>query len=334
MKASRENPIYSVYVVSGSTKYNLTNAVEYIDMDDREKQISQIVTIQLANIKYKGKQLSSLINVRDRVYVYANDGEQNAEVFRGYVWTRSYKAENEGNLLQLRCYDNLIYFQESEESKFFASGKSTKDVVSSICSDWGVKLEYSYSSITHSKLALRGNLTDIIKSDVLDLVKERTGKKYVIRSEKDVVHIKNVGANTKVYQIKAGKNAMDIQVECTMDGMTTKVIILGKADDDDRQPIEATISGNTSTYGTIQKIINRSENTSLADAKKEAQSIIDEDGKPKWEYTINLPDIPWIRKGDKIQCSAGGVSESLIVIGISRSISNKEKKMSLTLEKV
>jgi len=117
-----------------------------------------------------------------------------------------------------------------------------------------------------------------------------------------------------------------------MQGMVTKVVILGKEDDDDRAPVEATVSGNTSKYGTLQKLINRDEETALADAKTEAQNIIKKDGKPKWEGSIRTVDIPWIRKGDKVKVKAGDLASDYIVIGIERDIDNSGKLMTLTVE--
>ena len=334
MKETRENPIYSAYIVSGTNKYNITPALIALDFSDQKKQMAQSVSIGVMNVKIGGTLLSSLLKVRDRVYIYADDGSRSDEVFRGYIWTRSYRSSLNDRDLTLKCYDHLIYFQESEEAEYFSSGKSSKDVVSSLCSKWGVKLEYSYESITHTKLALRGNLADIFTSDILDLVKDRTGKKYVILSVKDTMQVKTVGSNTTVYSFKAGENAIKTDSSCTMDGMITKVVILGKTDKDDREPVEATISGKTSEYGTLQKVISRDENTSLADAKKEAQSIIDEDGTPKWEYELTAPDIPWIRKGDKVYVSAGDIYNSyLIVTGVDRTIENSRKEMTLTMEK-
>ena len=334
MKASVENPIYTVYVIAGNTKYNLTPAVATLDFSDQKKQIAQCVTIGLMNVQTGGQWLTSILNVRQRVFIYANDGTRNEEVFRGYIWTRAYKSGITDRTISLKCYDNLIYLQESEDSAYFSAGKSTKDVLSTFCSNWGVKLDYRYESITHSKMALRGNLADIFTADVLDLAKERTGKKYVIRSNKDTMQVLPEGSNTTVYSFKAGQNAISTGSECTMAGMVTKVKILGKADDNDRQPVEATVTGKTDEYGTLQKLINRSENTALADAKKEAQSIIKEDGTPKWEYELKAPDIPWIRKGDKVHVNAGDIVNSyMIATSVDRTIDNKGKFMTLTLEK-
>lgn len=334
MKASRENPIYTTYIVAGGNKYNITPAVTELDFSDPKNEIAQRATIGVMNVKVKDKRLSDLLGVRNRVYIHADDGSRNEEVFRGYIWTFGDRTSLDGRDLTLVCYDNLIYFQESEESVYFSSGKSTDSICSTLCGNWGVKLSYNYESITHSKLALRGGLADIFMDDVLDLVKDRTGKKYVIRSIQDVMHIDGVGANTTVYRFKSAANSVEFRRECTMGGMVTKVVILGKADDNDRRPVEATVSGNTSEYGTLQKLIDRDENTSLADAKKEANSIIKENGEPKWEFELKASDVPWVRKGDKVHVDIeGAMSGYLIVTDVSRAISNMSKTMTLTMEK-
>lgn len=331
--ASLAKPEYTVYVVAGGTKYNITPAIESIDISDQKKQIAKAVTVQLLNTKVGDKYLTGLLSVANRVFLHANDGSKSGETFRGYLWDRAYKSSMTDRTLQLKCYDNLIYFQESDHSTYFSSGKKTKDVCTSLCNDWGVKLQYTYESITHTKLPLRGNLSDILTADVLDLVKDRTGKKYVILSEQDVVQIKPVGTNTTIYHFVAGKNAIHTSSVQTMDGMKTKVIILGKEDKNERVPVEATVSGNTSQYGTLQETLNRDENTTLADAKKEAKSILNEKGKPKEEFELRATDIPWIRKGDKVYVDAGDMSGYYIVTGIDRTITAKKREMTLDLEK-
>ena len=334
MAATQQKPAYSVYIVSGATKYNVTPAVMSQDRSEPEGQIAQRVTLQLANVKVGDTWLSNLLKARNRVFIYANDGTKEDEVFRGYLWTRLRTDSLSENELRYACYDNLIYFQESEDSLYFSSGKSTKYIMSSICSKWGIKLQYSYESITHTKMPLRGALSDIFTADILDLVKKRTKKKYVIRSEKDTMVVQAVGSNSTIYHFIAGKNVTRTSSGWTMEGVITKVIVVGKTDKNDREPIEATVSGKTSEYGTLQKIQRRSEGTSLADAKIEAKNTIDENGEPKWEYEITGPDVPWIRKGDKIYVSAGEIVGYRIITEIDRTIDNKRREMTLTLEDV
>lgn len=335
MKASLENPIYTAYLISGSTKYDLTDILTSIDLSDQENQLAQCATVGLMNVKVNGTWMSSIARARNRIFIYADDGSKKDEVFRGFVWTRTYKSGLTDREITLKCYDNLIYFQESDDAGYFSAGKSSEAVIASFCSKWGVRVSYSYADITHSKLALRGNLADIFTADLLDLVKDRTGQKYIIRSEKDVMKIMSTGQNSTVYSFKAGENAITTKSEESMDGMTTQVVILGKEDDQsERAPVEGTVSGNTGQYGTLQKIITRNENTSLEDAKSEAQGIIKQDGDPKWEYDVKAADIPWIRKGDKVYINAGDIYQStMIVASIDHNISNSTKEMNMTLKR-
>jgi len=272
-----------------------------------------------------------LITVRDRVFVYADDGEKKDEVFRGFVWTVNYQSSTR-KLLSLTCYDNLIYFQESEDNRYFPAGKSSSSITAALCADWGVKQEYTYSSITHGKLALKGSLSDIILTQILEEVKKQTGKKFVVRSEKDVIKIMSAGQNSDVYEFKSKVNVIDTSSETTMDGMITKVVIMGEADKDGQSKVEATVGGDSATYGTLQKIQTKNSTTELADAKAEAEQTIKEKGKPAQTFEIEALDIPWVKLGDKVKVEAGNLLGEFIITGLTHSITDTEKTMTLELE--
>lgn len=329
---SQENPVYTVQVLGESTQYDLTPAVTHIQMTDQENQLAQVATITVSNVTVGGTTLAKMLKPRQRIFIYANDGSTKDEVFRGVIWNPYYRGSLDSEEITLKCYDNLIYFQESEDSLYFSAGKSTKDLLTTICGNWGVQLDYSYQTITHSKLVLRGKLSDIFISDILDKVKDQTGKRYVLLSIKDTLTVRQIGQNATVYKIGAGNNAMLTRVDQTMDGMVTKVVILGKADKDERLPVQATVTGDTAQYGTLQKLYDRDENTSLADAKTEANNILKEKGAPSWSYEVQAHDIPWIRKGDTVSIETAELTENLIVASIDRSISNRAKTMTLTLK--
>lgn len=332
MKASPSNPIYSVYVDSKGTKYNLTPALLSLDISETNKQIAKSATVSVTNVMVGGKWLTGIIGVRDRVFIYANDGSGNKEVFRGIIWRRDYKSSLMDRELTFKCYDDLIFLQESEVSEYFESGKGTKDIISTIASQWGLKLSYEYESITHAKLVLRGTLSDVLTSDILDLVKKQKGKDYVILSEQDTMYIRGVGQNSTVYRFVRGSNTISTTSKITMEGMITQVVILGKADKEDRKPVQATIADNTDVYGTLQKIIDRGE-TTLEEAEAEARNILKERSIPSKEYEIVAPDVPWIRKGDKVYINAGDLANLyMIVTEVDRSISSRGKKMTLTLK--
>ena len=333
--ASEQNPIYTVYMVVGKTKYNITPAVVDIDLSEQENQIAQTATIRFVNVRIKGgKTMCQTFDVRQRVFIYANDGTKKEEVFRGWNWTKIHDSDMEETVLTMKCYDNLIYLQESQDSMYFSKGANTKSVMNKICNKWGINLNYTYSTITHDKLVLKGALSDFILNDILNKVKDRTGKDYVVRSAKDVMYVMPVGSNKKKHRITKKGNAVNVRSEKTMDGMVTKVVILGKAEEkSEKVPVVATVSGETSKYGTLQQLQDKDEDTSLANAKKEAQNTINEKGKPFREYEVQAVDIPWIRKGDMVHVEAGHIiSQDLIAVSVERSISNTKKTMTLTLK--
>lgn len=318
------NPKYTVAIITkDQTKYNVTGAVSRLSLQDNDGEIAQRAIIALADIEKDGRRLSQIFNVRDRVYVYANDGQRNEEVFRGFIWERNASGKNHS--LSITSYDNLIFFQESEEYQYFSKGYSTKSICSALCEKWGVKLHYNYESITHPKMPLRGNLSDIFKTDLLEEVKKQTGIKPVMLSKQDEVYIDRVGSNSTIYKIYSGKggNATDIGETTTMQGMITKIVILGKEDENDRAPVADTAVGNTAEYGTLQKVLSVPSGTDLAEVKKEAQEILKEKGTPKQYYSVSAVDIPWIRKGDKVNIDAGTAKGYFIVTSITHNADSK-----------
>lgn len=322
-------PKYTVAIITqDSIRYGVTEAVTDLSRQEPEGEVAQRATITLANIQHDGRYLSGIFGVRNRVIIYADDGEKNDEVFRGYVWTKSYKSKTEKEMT-LICYDNLIYFQESEEYQYFSSGYSTKSIAGTLCGKWGVKLHYNHKSITHPKLPLRGKLSDIFLTDLLDEVRKKTGSKAVMRSKKDEVYIDTIGSNTTVYKLYSGENgnALETGSETTMAGMVTKVVLIGKEDDNERAQVEDTVNGDTAKYGTLQKVLNVSSGTTTAEVKAEAKEMIKEKGKPKQLFSITAIDIPWIRKGDKVNVSAGDMVGDFIVIGIAHDGTNKTMTM-------
>lgn len=328
---SVENPLYLVSIITRDKKYDVQNALVSLDTSENEKQIATAVTIGLADVDCGSDSLSNIIKMADRVIVHANDGTKQDEVFRGYVWDISPKESLASCDLSLKCYDNLIYWQESEDSDFFASGKSTPDIIKSLGENWGINIKYEYNSITHEQLVMRGAIADFITADVLNTVQNRTGERYVIRSEKDVAIIRAVGMNETVYKISSDNNATELRRYISLNGVKTQVIILGTASDDEKTPVEAMVSGETETYGTLQKIISMTEDTTREDSVKEARNIIKENGIPKWEHDVKAVDIPWIRKGDKVEIVTSTLRGEFIVKSIVREIRNKGKTMTLTV---
>lgn len=332
MKASFLNPVYTVYIVAGTKKYNVTPAVSYMERVEAENEIAQRVNLELNNVQVDGVWLSSLLQPVNRVFVYADDGTKKDEVFRGFLWERNYKSSAIEQRLKVTAFDNLIYLQESEDTFYFTARKSTEEIISTICKEWGIKLEYSYYNITNGKLPLSGKLYDILTADILDETERHVGYYYSIISDKDTMYIRTAGSNVDTYRFVVGENVTSTSSTWTMEGVVTQVIVLGKAGEDEREPVQFVLASNAEKYGTLQKIYRRDEETARHEAIGEAQGILAEHDHPKWEYEIVAPDVPWIRKGDAIYVNAGDINDRrLIVNTVRRSYDLKNSKMTLTM---
>lgn len=328
-KPAPNNPLYRASLLTADgTSYQLHSATTSLTLAEPKGQIAQKATIRLVNVKAGDRWLSSIIKNRDRLFVTADIGEGAFEVFRGFVWDFNYKSGLTKEI-SLTAFDNLIYFQESEDSLFFPADRSTQSVITDICQKWGVSITYSYDSITHEKLVLRGKIADILISDLLDEVKNQTGKKYEIRSEADKIKVFEAGTNSTVYDVEAKKNAIETNMKKTMSGMVTQVVITGKEDDEGRVPVEATASRNTDKYGTLQKIIRKSEGTDLSEVQKEADTTLDEKAIPQETITVDFVDNPRIRRGDKVKVAAGNLTDHFLVTGVTRNCDTKTATLEL-----
>ena len=327
--ASMKNPIYSVKIVSCSdgTVYNVTKALTDLIIGHNENDFSQRASFSIANAKVGGSWYSSKIRLKDKVYIYCDTGSGAKEVFRGVVWDRGYDESLDGKDIKVVAYDKLIFLQNSEDNLYFANGKSTKAILSSIASKWGISLTYNYSSITHGKLVFRGNYLSDVIVEILDAVKKKTGKKYVIRCEKGTMIIEPFGTNTTIYELVEKQNAIKTSYSATMDGMVTKVLIIGSENKSGQSSNLATVKGNTSQYGTLQKVLSKSDDDKLSEIKKEAQQIIKDDGSPKIENSVLAISNPHIKKGHKVKINAGNLNNNYYVLGIEQDCLKKEMSL-------
>ena len=328
MKASSNYPIYTAVAVSSDgTKYPLQNATTDLMLDEPEGELANKVTLSLRNAKAGSKYLSSCIALKMRIYVYADDGEKKEEVFRGFIWEIGNDNSTE-NTLSIKAYDNLIYLQQSKDCIYFSAGKYTDAIVKAICNRWNIKCSYAYDKIKHPKLPLNNkHISDMI-IEVLDAVKKQNGTKYIIRSVKDVLKVLKSGSNTDVYHFKKKKGVISTKSTVTLDGLITKVVIYGNADDDERRAVAATVEGsNCSKYGTLQDVVTMSGNTTLAEAKQEAKEILKEKGTPERTHSLETPDIPWVHKGDLIKVSAGDLDGNYLVLSVTHDANNKTMTM-------
>lgn len=165
--------------------------------------------------------------------------------------------------------------------------------------------------------------------ELLEEVKEQTGVRYVCHWKNNQLLVNDYGTNEHTYFF--GECAtMSTNNKVSIHDLVTKVKIIGSADDEGRTYVESVVEGDQS-FGVLQKIVVRYDNTTLDEATKEAEEYIKKNGKPEETIVVDCCDVPFLRKGDKVKVGAGNLVGDFWVLGVSHR--GTDRKMELTLER-
>lgn len=332
-KASITNPVYRAFLVAdqGANKYEITEAMTGLKITDADGELAPKVNVSFVNQYIDGKWFNTMFTVGDVVQVYADNGDGEKLLGNYLIWTKDYSSKDQ-KILSVTGYDRkLIYLQKSQDVRFYEKGKSTKAIIADICGAWGVTMQYSYESINHELMQWRGSTLAEMIFDLLEEVRVKNGTRFCFYSTPEGALVINYrGTNDTVYEFAAKKNALSTSSTITLENIVTRIKIYSNGDEGKRDKLEATVDGEVTKYGTLQKIITKSSNTKLADSKKEADQTIKDDGHPHEIFTLNTIDIPFIKKGDKIKVAAGDMLGDFYVLSIQHDCTNKQ--MSLECE--
>lgn len=293
---------YSVVLLTEKKKrYNVTDYIENLIWEEPENELAARITFTARNDKTSKGRLSSLAKPGCHVAVmYAYDSGKKKEAVRGKIveWNPSAKASKEQ--FRVKAYDCLYDLQESSDNVFFPSGIKTKSAITQIFKSWKVPVDkYEGPNVTHGKLVYKNEKIGAIVLKILKKAKRKGGKRALIRSVKSKVKVLPYGNNSDVYCFAETENVLSSSHKISTVGMVTRVKVIGKEKKNGSAPVEAVVDGKTK-YGIRQKIYVRGDKESLKEAREEAEDILKDDGKPKEEITVKTPDLPIMRKGDKI----------------------------------
>lgn len=268
--------------------------------EENDGELSVRTSFVAKNDKTSKGYLSKIIKPGCLVGVFATDGaSQDEEVARGYVETWNPVEKSGGHTLKCTCYDELYKLQKSQDNRYFPSGTGTKSAIEGILDDWEIPQEsYQGPNASHGKTVENNKYLSDIIINLLDDAAKKGEEQCFVQARKGKTSVIPRGSNKTVYVFRTDNTQMFSQSISTAD-MITRVKVVGKADDDGRTSVEATVNGETK-YGIRQRIYTRGKDESLADAKSAAQEILDDEGKIKKEIKVQSPDVPFVRKGDLV----------------------------------
>ena len=309
--------------------YQLDNALIGLQWEEQISELSQRASITVSNAKVGDKWLIDIANLNCPVYIFANDGVSMEKVFDGTIWEWQYSSATQKELT-ITAYDMFIRLQQSKDFFYFASGMDTKAIISRICGEWNIPLSYTWGrTITHEKKTFSGNTISDMIFTLLEEVRQRTGEKYIAYYRDDVLSIRGYGTNSSIYRFDF-ENTVQTYNKFTLNNLVTQVKIIGKEDKSGRAPVEAIVKGDLQ-YGVLQEVIRRDSNKKLAAVMEDANTIIKDRGRPEETITVDVPDLPFLRKGDLVEVQAGNLLGFFYAEGVTHNAA--ERRMKLTLSR-
>lgn len=233
-------------------------------------------------------------------------------LFDGVVWdvTDSYKG---AHYISITAYERTKYMAESEDEYLFNAGMTASSIIKKIASDWNIPLgNIANTKIKLAKQVFRGgrNLYSIIR-DVLAETVDKGGDMYIPRMAGGKLELVPIGSNAIVWSLETIESA---EHTITMDGMVTKVKVLGSSNSDNKlSPVLAIVTGDTAKYGTIQRVYSDSQIKNVSEAKTAGQKLL---SGPVETFSYSGIDINTIRAGDKVKFD----ERDLIVISVEHAL--------------
>lgn len=269
-----------------------------------------------------GKWLHQLVPLGGQVFLYANWGSGQQEIFRGTVFAWDYRIDPLG-YFTITAYDQLIYLTKSKDDRFYKAGQSAKTIIQDIAKAWGIPLgTVQGPDVALAKQVFRGDtLADMIYS-VLNEAKKKGGGKWIVRSKQGKIDVIRPGQNSPVYLFAADTNVESIEDRQDIEDLVTRAKIIGAEDIEGKAPVVAQLDGKTE-FGVLQEIVYQRQYDNLAAAKSAAEDILKERGQPRRIRKVIAPDLPFLRRGDKVKVEAGTLMGYYIVSGVVHDATNR-----------
>lgn len=324
---------YKVILITETGKQlDVTQTTKELGWEEGDGELAMRIGITLHNTKHGGSQLSGLAKPGCFVAIVADWKSGSEEVARGRIeeWEPGYIGSS-ATTFEILAYDELLNLQQSQDNRYYSAGTGTKSAIAGIFTDWGIPMEkYEGPDVAHAKTPFKNECLSDIIMHLLDDAAKKGAAKCFIRATKGKVSVLPRGSNQTVYHFDEDTNLTLAKDKISTVDLVTRVKVVGKEDKEGRQAVEAVLDGLTE-HGIRQKIQVRSEDDSLATAKSAAQELLDEEGKPTRAIVVESPDVPVIRKGDKIHVKAGTLNGYFFVKAIRHDATSRSMTMDLEL---
>lgn len=318
-------PTYMLTLTTpAGARVDLSPFLRSLSWEETENEIAARLEAELQNHRmHDGQWLHQTVPLGGQVMLTS----VRQEIFRGTIFSWDYNTDPLGRFTII-AYDPLIYLTKSKDDRFYKAGQTARGIIQDIARAWNIPLgDVQGPGTVLAKQVFRSEtLADMILS-VLEQAKQRGDGNWIIRSNQGRLDVVREGQNSMVIQFSAATNVSTVNDRQDIDDLVTRVKIVGAAEADEHAPVIATVDGRTE-FGILQEIIDQRQHNTPAAARSAAQDILNERGQPRRRRQIEAPDVPTIRKGDRVRITAGTLNGNFIVTGTSHNATTA----SMTLE--
>ena len=304
-------------------KLDLQPVTRSLSWEENDGELAVRLEAELQNQQLAGgKWLHQLIPLGGQVFLYSDWGIGPQEIFRGTIFVWDYQTDPLGHF-SITAYDPLIYLMKSKDDRFYKAGQMAKAIIEDIAKSWNIPLgDVQGPNIALGKQVFRGDtLADMISS-VLDEAKKKGGGKWIVRSKLGKIDVIRPGQNGQVYRFTHDENVDSIRDRQDIEDLVTRVKIIGAEDSEGKAPVVAQLDGRTE-FGTLQEVVYQRQYDTPAAAKSAAQDVLKERGQPRRMRKVTAPDLPFLRRGDKVKVEAGTLIGYYIVSSVTHEATNR-----------
>ncbi len=306
-------------------RLSLTNVAKGLSWSEQSGELAASVQFQILNQRLGDGWLHQKLPLGARTLLRADWGDGLQEIHQGIIFDWEYQNDSVG-ILNVKAYDILIYLLRSKDDRYYPSGTKARVIIEDIAKAWSIPIgQNDLPDMSLSKQIFRGDTLGAMLDKVLDQVHKRGGGKYVIRASGSKINILRQGQNKTVYRFEGDAVSRMVDQQ-DIEDLVTRVKIIGKENNAGRAPVVATLDGRTE-FGILQDVIYREQYDTVAAAKAAAQEVLKERGAPRKRRTLTAPDLPFLRRGDKIFASVGTIEGHFAVVGVQHDADNRSMTM-------
>lgn len=256
---------------------DITNLINEIKWKGRKGGAARSLTAKIIDDDGYNHARSGIDIEKGHQCIFSYDG---TELFRGIIMA---ETQNDKKLMSFTAYDNGIYLSNNKDT-FVYENKTADEIFIDVCNRFGLpigtvdKCSYRIPELTKSKTTA----FDVI-ADALSLDFKNTGVRHYVLSDKGKLSLITRRQNILQWVFETGQNIINYSYSRSIEDIKTRVKLLS---DEGTVIAEARNGSLENLIGVFQDIDKPDETLNSAQIQELADSMLDENSKPKKTLTL------------------------------------------------